>query len=156
LFGNLRAGLRTSHHEHGAGPELLRIAIGVRVDLPDVSREIGCERRDLRLLIQARGDYHVPGQNRGALLARHKVTSPPCIPFYAARAEIIEDGQIKALRVPLEICNDFAPRHETVRIIALILSARQLRLPVRSVEGERIPAMAAPSIAWPVRPLQNE
>src|SRR5262249_1096768 len=55
-----------------------------------------------------------------------------------------------------QIPDDLVPRHEPVGILVLIIRARQVRLPVRCVERERIPAMVAPGLARPVGFLEDD
>src|SRR5262245_35211619 len=63
---------------------------------------------------------------------------------------------MESLDVVLEIGDDLASQHEAIRVVAVVLGAREPGLPVGCVECERVPAVIAPSLARPVRLLEDE
>ena len=61
---------------------------------------------------------------------------------------------MKTFRVGHEVADNLVPRHEAVRVIAAIATARQLHRPVGYDEAEAFPA-PAPGLPHPA-PLEND
>src|SRR5262249_35092607 len=99
FLSDLRAGLRASHHEHRSRPQLLRVAVGVGVDLHDVRWEIGAECGDLRFLIETRCHHHVARSNSLAALGCHNVSSALGSALDAAYRCAITDRQAEPFGV---------------------------------------------------------
>ena len=67
---------------------------------------------------------------------------------------LIEDRGAEALRVALEMGDDFVSGHEAVRVVSCVLAAGQLQVPVGRHEAEAVPPVS-PALPHP-SPLEHD
>jgi hypothetical protein len=156
LLGDLSPGLGATYDQHGAGNELSRIAIGIRVNLPDVRRQCRAKLGYLGRLIETRCDHDVASGDAAAIAGAEPIKASALVSVDAFNANAIADRQMELLNVALKVGNDLAPRHEPVQVGTIVFDPREPGLPVRCVERERIPTMIAPSFGHPIRLLEDK
>src|SRR6516165_109270 len=133
LFSDLGAGLRASHNQDCAWQKLLRIAVGVGVQLLDISRHRGADRRNFGSLIEARCNDNVARSDPLATIELQDVIAE------AASLDLADMRSIANRQRPrqlIEPCDDLFAWHEAVGILRAVADAWQARLPSRRIERE--------------------
>src|SRR5262245_39063234 len=136
--------LDAAHNQRRTGYELLRVAVGVGVDLSYRWRQCRTEARHFGRLIKSSCDHDIPDRKVAAVPNVDQVQPRCFVPLHPLDAHVVANRQMEPLNVGLEIGDDVVARHEAVGVRTFVLGARQPRLPVWRIERERIPAVIAP------------
>ena len=148
ILGDLAAGLAGTDHEHGSVRQLFRSAVLRRVQLRHVIRK-PLRHPGYRRSVVRPGGHHD--------LFRGQPT-PAGFDLEQAGNVAPQPGHLDALgqwrfergRVLLQVPDDVVTGHEAVRLGSPVREARQLALPVRGHQAERVPTPLPPLVSDPV------
>src|ERR1700722_7346180 len=151
LFRDLCARIARTDHENRTWRQLLRIAVSAGMQVQSLAAD---RDRSYRHLERPGGDHHVPGfdcarrrLDEQALQVR-RATQQGCRHTATQR-------RANEVRVALDESDDFLARRKRVRIGSRKLKARQANVPVRTLERERVPSLAPPTLGHAL-PFEND
>src|ERR1700722_11920718 len=151
LFGNLIAGIPRTDDENRAWRKQLRIAVLAGMQMQCRASDRGCPHRGLK---RSGRDYHVLRFKQVGLRLHDKTR---CVGLSAERGccETREQWCMDVASIADDELYDLVAGWECIPVGSPKGKAGQMNVPVRALEGQRVPSLAPPTLRH-ARPFKND